>query len=150
MLLASIQGGLLMWSKSYSKTVKGLKADQVWKVWTDINQWHTWQSDIEYAKLEGEFKVGNTFLLKPKGGPRVNIEITRVEKNKVFVDLTRFPLAKMYGSHEFIIHGDELEIRTTMSIDGLLSFLWRKLVAEDVASGMKKQTENLIEKARNA
>ena len=139
-----------MWSKSYSKTVKGLKADQVWKVWTDINQWHTWQSDIEYAKLEGEFKVGNTFLLKPKGGPRVNIEITRVEKNKVFVDLTRFPLAKMYGSHEFIIHGDELEIRTTMSIDGLLSFLWRKLVAEDVASGMKKQTENLIEKARNA
>lgn len=139
-----------MWSKSYSKKVKGLKADQVWKVWTDVNQWHTWQSDIEYAKLEGEFKVGNTFLLKPKGSPRVNIEITKVEPNKVFVDLTRFPLAKMYGSHEFIIHGDELEIRTTMSIDGLLSFLWRKLVAENVASGMKIQTENLIEKARNA
>ena len=138
-----------MWSRSYSKVVRGLKAEQVWKVWTDINQWHTWQVDIEYAKLEGEFKVGNSFVLKPRGGPRVNIELVTVEPNRVFTDLTRFPLAKMYGSHEFFINGDELEIKTTMSIDGILSFLWRKLVAEDVANGMEEQTEKLIEKARN-
>lgn len=138
-----------MWSKTYSKKVQGLKVDQVWKVWTDINQWHTWQSDIEYAKLEGEFKVGNTFLLKPKGGPKVNIEIIKVEPNRQFTDLTRFPGAKMYGSHEFVIHGEELEIKTTMSIEGPLSFVWRKIVAEDVANGMMEQTENLIEKAKS-
>ncbi len=138
-----------MWSKTYSKKVQGLKAEQVWKVWTDLNQWHTWQSDIEYAKLVGEFKVGNTFLLKPKGGPKVNIEIIKVERNKQFTDLTRFPGARMYGSHEFVIHGDELEIKTTMSIEGPLSFVWRKIVAEDVANGMMEQTENLIKKAKS-
>lgn len=138
-----------MWSKTYSKKVHGLKAEQVWKVWTDLNQWHTWQSDIEYAKLEGEFKVGNTFLLKPKGGPKVNIEIIKVEPNRQFTDLTRFPGAKMYGSHEFVIHGDGLEIKMTMSIEGPLSFVWRKIVAEDVANGMMEQTENLIEKAKS-
>jgi hypothetical protein len=138
-----------MWSETYSKKVKGLKAEQVWKIWTDVNQWHTWQGDIEYAKLEGEFKVGNTFLLKPKGGPRVSIEIIKAEQNRQFIDLTRFPGAKMYGSHEFVTHGDELEIKTTMSIDGLLSFLWRKIVAEGVANGMMAQTENLIEKAKS-
>jgi uncharacterized protein YndB with AHSA1/START domain len=138
-----------MWSRTYSKKVQGLKAEQVWKVWTDLNQWHTWQSDIEYAKLEGEFKVGNTFLLKPKGGPKVNIEIIKVEPNRQFTDLTRFPGAKMYGSHEFVIHGDELEIKTTMSIEGPLSFVWRKIVAEDVANGMMEQTEHLIEKAKS-
>jgi uncharacterized protein YndB with AHSA1/START domain len=115
-----------MWSKTYRKKVQGLKAEQVWKVWTDLNQWHTWQSDIEYAKLEGEFKVGNTFLLKPKGGPRVNIEIIKVEPNLQFTDLTRFPGAKMYGSHEFVIHGDELEIKTTMSIEGPLPLCGEK------------------------
>ena len=139
-----------MWSRTYSKKVQGLKAEQVWKVWTDLNQWHTWQSDIEYAKLEGEFKVGNTFSLKPKGGPKVNIEIIKVEPNRQFTDLTRFLGAKMYGSHEFVIHGDELEIKTTMSIEGPLSFVWRKLVAEDVANGMMEQTEHLIEKAKSA
>ncbi len=138
-----------MWSKTYSKKVKGLKAEHVWKVWTDLNQWHTWQSDIEYAKLDGEFKVGNTFLLKPKRGPRVNIEIIKLEPNRQFTDLTRFPGAKMYGSHEFVTHGDELEIKTTMSIEGPLSFLWRKIVAEGVANGMMAQTKNLIDKAKS-
>ena len=137
-----------MWSKTYSKRVKGFQAEQVWKVWTDINQWHTWQSDIEHAKLVGEFKVGNTFLLKPKGGPKVKIELFKVEHHKEFTDLTRFPGAKMYGSHEFIHNGDELEIKTTMSIEGPLSFLWRKIVAEDIANGLREQTENLLEKAR--
>jgi uncharacterized protein YndB with AHSA1/START domain len=144
-----IKQEMAMWSRSYSKTVSGLDVERVWKVWTDINQWHTWQADIEYAKLDGDFKVGNAFLLKPKGAPKVNIELIKVEPNKVFTDLTKFPLARMYGSHEFIMHGDELEIRTTMSIEGGLSFLWRKLVAEGVANGMPEQTDRLIEKARN-
>jgi hypothetical protein len=56
----------------------------------------------------------------------------------------------MLGCHEFIAHADELEIRTTMSIEGFLSFLWKKIVAENVANGMAEQTEALIEKARSA
>jgi hypothetical protein len=138
-----------MWSKSYSKQVSGLSVEHIWAVWTNVNQWHEWQPDIEEAKIEGEFKVGNTFMLKPKGGPKVKIEIIEVEPFKHFTDLTRFPGARMYGSHEFIVHGNELEIKTTMSIEGPLSFLWRKLVAEDVANGMPDQTECLISTVRN-
>ena len=85
-----------MWIKSYSKTVEGLSANQVWKVWADVNQWHTWQNDIEYAKLDGEFRKGNIFRFKQKGGPNMKIELTEVKLNSVFVDLTRFPLARMY------------------------------------------------------
>jgi len=138
-----------MWSKSYSKKVSGLKVEQLWNTWTNVNQWHTWQNDIELAKLDGEFKVGNTFMLKPKGGPRINIEIIRAEPCKNFTDLTRFPGAKMYGSHEFIELENELEIKTTMSIEGPLSFFWRKIVAEGVANGMAVQTESLINAVKN-
>ena len=136
-----------MWSRTHSRTVKGLKAEQVWQVWSDVNRWHTWQPDIDYARLEGVFAPGNTFVLKPKGGPKVNIEIIEAEPNRRFTDLTRFLGARMYGSHEFVVRGDELEIRTTMSIEGPLAFVWRKIVAEDVARGMPKQTERLIEVA---
>ncbi len=139
-----------MWSKTYSKRVSGLPAKEVWKVWTDVNRWHTWQPDIESAELVGEFKAGNTFRLKPKGGPWVSIQILKVEPGQQFTDLTRFPGARMYGCHEFITHGGELEIRTTMSIEGFLSFLWRKIVAENIANGMAAQTEALIEKTRSA
>lgn len=137
-----------MWSRTYSKRVSGVNAEDVWRVWTDVNQWNTWQSHIEYAQLNGDFKVGNTFKLKPKGSPAVTLEIIKLEPGRQFTDLTRFPGARMFGSHEFISHGDELEIRTTMSIEGFLSFLWKKIVAENVANGMPEQTEALIERAR--
>lgn len=137
-----------MWSKSYSQTVKGLTAQQVWDVWSDVNQWHTWQDDIEHARLDGEFKTGASFLFRPKGGPNITIELSHVEPGAVFVDVTRFPLARMVDSHEIIPRGDALEIKTTVTIQGPLSFVWRKLVAENVASGLQVQTEKLIEKAR--
>ncbi|MHB8357103.1 MAG: SRPBCC family protein [Vulcanimicrobiaceae bacterium] len=139
-----------MWSKTYSQRIRGVPAEKVWKIWTDVNRWHTWQADIEYAKLDGEFKVGKTFELKPRGAPRVSIQIVKVEPGRQFTDLTRFPGARMFGRHEFITYGDELEIRTTMSIEGPLSFLWKKIVAESVADGMPKQTGALIERARSA
>lgn len=139
-----------MWSKSHSKKVSGLSVAQVWSVWTNVNEWHTWQPDIALAKLDGEFEVGNTFMLKPKSGPKVKIKLIQVEPLKNYTDLTIFPGAKMFGKHEFIEHADGLEIKTTMSIAGPLALLWRKLVAEDVAKGMPEQTESLINVARNA
>jgi hypothetical protein len=105
-----------------------------------------WQDDIEYAKLDGKFEVGNKFILKPKNASAVTIELVKVETNKCFVDLTRFPLAKMYGEHEFISFGDELEIKTTIRVTGLLSFVWRKLVAEKIAADEATQTEQLIKR----
>lgn len=139
----------IMWTKSYSKTVEGLSAARVWKVWTDVNQWHTWQDDIDYAMLDGPFGKGNVVRFKPKGGPMIKLELTEVKANSFFVDLTRFPLAKMYDVHELIDHGAALEIKSTIRMEGPLSFLWRKLVGENVAAGLEKQTERLIEKTKN-
>jgi hypothetical protein len=137
-----------MWTKSYSTTVKGIAVDRLWNVWSDVDAWHTWQLDLDHAKLDGPFAAGSTFRLKPKGGPRVRIALLTVEPNQRFVDLTRFPLAKMYGEHQFITRGDEIEIRTSVTVRGPLGFLWRKLVAEGVARSLEEQTRSLIARAR--
>ena len=68
----------------------------------------------------------------------------------VFVDVTRFPLARMIDSHELIEHGDELEIKSTITLEGPLAFLWRKLVGEGVAKGLPEQTRRLIERVQHA
>ncbi|WP_172380032.1 hypothetical protein [Vibrio sp. Vb339] len=138
-----------MWTKTTSLIVDGLSANKVWKVWADVNQWHTWQGDIEYATLESEFKKGAVLKFKPKGGPKINIELIEVRESSMFMDLTKFPFAKMYDSHELIEHGNQLEIKSTLKIEGPLSWLWKKLVAESIASGMDHQLSQLIEKSRN-
>ena len=136
-----------MWEKSYSTKIKGINAEKIWSVWTDINQWHIWQQDVEFAKLDGEFKTGNSFLFKPKGGPKMSIKLIEVEpQKKIFTDLTTFPLANMYGKHEIIsISEGEIELKITISMEGLLSFLWRKLVVDGIVKNLEKQTKSLIE-----
>jgi len=137
-----------MWTKTYSTTVKGIPVNRLWSVWSDVDAWHTWQPDLDHAKLDGVFAAGSTFQLKPKGGPRVRIALVTVEPNRRFVDVTRFPLARMYGEHQFIARGDDIEIRTSISVEGALGFLWRKLVGEGVARSLEEQTRGLIARAR--
>ncbi len=137
-----------MWSKSYSKKITGLTVEHIWRVWTDVNRWHEWQDDIDYAKLDGHFAVNNVILFKPKGGPKIKLHLVNVDINKSFTDLTRFPLAKMYDDHEIIDHGDQVELKTTIRMKGPLTFLWRKIIAENIVKGLEKQTENLINQVR--
>ena len=137
-----------MWSKRHSMSFEGVSPSQVWKVWSDVNHWHAWQPDIEYARLEGAFETGQVFKFRPKGGPELGIELTEVKPLKGYADLTRFPLAKMHDSHEIVDHGDRIEIRNTLTVSGPLGFLWRKLVAEDVAASIEGQTHNMIERAK--
>ncbi len=125
-----------MWIKSHSITTNEVTKEQMWRLFADVNNWHTWDEGIEYAQMEGAFTAGNHFILKPKGGPKVKIELAETIPNQKFVDLTRFPLAKMYGEHTFEETPTGLKITTTMKVEGLLSFLWVKLVASGIANGL--------------
>jgi hypothetical protein len=92
------------------------------------------------------FASGQKFLLKPKVSSEISIERTDVQPDCLFVDITRFPMSTMYGSHEIINCGHELEVKTTISIEGALSFLSRKLVAEDIVKGLSEKTNKLVER----
>lgn len=138
----------MAWEKTHTIKVKGIVKGQIWRVWEDVNQWHLWDTDIEFARMDGAFQTGNVFRLKPKGGPQVKIRLVRVEKDRAFTDVTRFPLAKMYGIHEMNDTREGLEIRHTVRVEGPLGFLWKKIVAEKVAAGLEEQAQKMIERAK--
>ena len=138
-----------MWTKSYSVVTQEITKEQIWQLFTDIDNWNQWKTSIEYSKLLGELKEGNFFILKPKKAPKVKIEIVELEPFRKFTDLTRFPLAKMYGEHLYEETPDGLKITITMSVKGLLSKLWIKLVANDIVKNLPKDIENQIKHAKN-
>ena len=136
-----------MWTKSYSITTKEATKEQMWKLFADVNNWHKWSTDIEYARMEGGFQKGNHFLLKPKKGPRVKIELVETIENKKFVDCTKFPLAKMYGTHTFEDTPDGLKITTTITVEGILGFLWKKIVAQNIVKGLPTEMVQQVKHA---
>jgi hypothetical protein len=125
-----------MWTRSNSVVTKEVTKEQMWKLFEDVNNWNVWDKGIEFAKLEGKFEKGNQITLRPKGGPTVKIELLETIKNKRFLDVTKFPFAKMFDDHVFEETADGLKITITLTVKGLLSFLWVKLVAQKNADAL--------------
>ena len=126
------------------RSVKGISKEEVFSYWSDVDNWSKWNDDIIKAQLDGTFEAGNHFMLYPKKGPKVKIMIKEVVPNHSFTDCTIFPLAKMYGIHEIDEKDGTLTIKATIMIEGMLSFLWKKIVAQDIADSLGADMDKMI------
>ena len=108
-----------MWTRSHSIVTREVTKEQMWKLFADVNSWQTWDEGIEFARLEGKFEKGNFFMLRPKGGPDVKVELLETEENKMFLDVTKFPLAKMYDKHTYEETPEGLKITNTITVKGV-------------------------------
>ena len=136
-----------MWTKSHTVVTKEVTKEQMWKLFANVNEWHTWDQGIEFAKLEGKFEKGNSFLLRPKGGPSVKVTLLETVKDKSFLDVTNFPLAKMYDEHTFEDTAEGLKITNTITVKGLLGFIWVKIVAQKIADALPADMQEQIKTA---
>ncbi len=132
-----------MWSETHQRTFAGLSRESVWAVWEDVNNWHRWDQDIEYARTNEPFRAGARLELKPKAGPNVKITVVRAERLRGYTDLAVFPLARMYGIHDMMETPDGLRLTITILVEGPLGWLWKALVAKNVAAEAPAQMESL-------
>lgn len=137
-----------MIQKTYSQTTTEISREKIWQLMSDVNQWKTWDESIDDASLDGEFKTGSQFMLKPKGGPKVRIRLTDVRPDGYFKDQTSFPLAKMHGEHWYEETPEGLKITTTMTMTGLLARLWYKMVMKDIAANLASDINTQISAAK--
>jgi hypothetical protein len=134
--------------KSYSKSATGVTPQQIWTVWSDIDKRSIWDDDTEWAKIEGEFKTGNSFIFKVKGGPKLKMHITECTPNKSFTDCFKLPLARLYGVHQIEENPEKMILTTTMIMKGPFRWLWQKLLGNKIVATLPHQTELLIKFAK--
>lgn len=118
-----------MWQSSYQTTTH-ISAAKLYAANIAINRWHEWHDDIEYASIAGPCVAGAKFVLKPRGGPKVNITVERADEPSHFVDISHLFLAKMRTSHIYIQQDSLTNVCFTVEVWGPLAFLWRKTLAE--------------------
>lgn len=137
-----------MWKRTCSKIYQNISISKVWDLWADIDNWPKWHDDLEYCKLNGKFEKGSFFILKPKGGPKVKIELLDVQPEKSFIDCTKFPGAKMYDTHKIEKTPTGIKISNEVRVEGILSFLWVFLVAKNVAATAQHEMDKIAKLAR--
>lgn len=136
-----------MWTRTHTIVTKAATKEQMWKLFTDVNNWHVWNEEIEFAKLEGNFESGNHYLMKPKKGQLVKVKLLEVTKYYHCLEEGSFPLAKMYFDHRLEETPDGLKITSTISVKGLLSFLWVQIIIKNIAATMGVHIQQQIEVA---
>lgn len=137
-----------MWTQTHSALYKNLNKDNLWRLWTDVNNWPTWHTDLEYCTMDSAFEVGNHFMLKPKGAPAVKIVLTEITPGYKFTDCTIFFGAKMYDTHIIEETNDGILLTNTLVVTGPLSWLWVKLVAQNIAKTVPADMDTLANIAR--
>lgn len=137
-----------MWTRTYSKLYSDISPESIWKIWVDINNWPSWHGDLDYCRFEGEFKVGNHFILKPTGVPAVKIMLTEINDMQNFTDCTIFFGAKMYDTHSMELKENGVLLSNKLVVKGPLKWLWIKLVAQNVADTVPEEMDSLVNLAR--
>jgi hypothetical protein len=138
-----------MLSRKFIRKYENVKKEAVWQGWIDVVNWPRWDGELEYCDYSGKFTAGNSFILKPKGGPKVHITLSFVEPHTRFVDYCKFFGATMFDDHQVYDEGNGVRIEHTISVKGPLAFLWWHLVAKNVAKGASEQTDNFINYVRS-
>lgn len=138
-----------MWVKSYSKVYKDVSKEDIWRLWADVNNWPEWDNELEYCKMEASFSEGSQFILKPVGGPKINIILSDVVTNEKFTNYCHFFGATLYSGHELKETPDGLCITNTITVTGLLRFFWVKVVAKKIIDTLPLHMDALVNLARS-
>jgi hypothetical protein len=116
----------------------------IWQLWSDVPNWNKWDSEIEYAKLDGKFELGQTGEMKPKGGPKAKTKIIELTELQSFSDVTNLPLAKLRFDHKMEEQAGQILVTHTISISGPLGFFFAKLLSKNLVNGLEAALPRLI------
>lgn len=75
----------------YEVTTSAPQAD-VWRLWSDVSTWPSWDTELESARLDGVFASGVTGVLKGKGAPESAFSIADVVDGQRYAVVTKLPL----------------------------------------------------------
>jgi len=133
-----------MYKKEKTIIIQGASINELWEAHTDISNWSKWQNKIEWTKVSGEINKGTKFTIKPKGNPKVNLEILTFNKPYVFTDISYLPLCKMFTTTKMREVENGVEIKLIIEMKGLLTFLWKKIIAKEILDSHFEQNQSMV------
>jgi hypothetical protein len=122
---------------------------EIWQIWQDVKNWNTWDHGIEYSTIDGPFAEGVTGSLRPKGGPLLRTQLTRVEPLKMFVDETKLFLTRIIVSHFLTESAGKTWVTHQIEMTGPLAFVFAYLIGRQMKKNLPQEMRAMINKAES-
>lgn len=117
--------------------------DRLFKLYTDVSGWSTWDPDVKSSSINGQFSSGATGTLQPSSGPKAKITFTEVVQNRLFTVESKLPLCTLRFEHELSSVGTQVQALHRVSFVGFLSPLFGRLIGAQIKKGLPHTLEGL-------
>jgi carbon monoxide dehydrogenase subunit G len=124
-----------IWEASHTER-SSATPEAVWALWSDPDRWPEWHPQIESGELEGEFAVGGKARVKLRRGGRMQLEILALEPQRLVIDETRMPGARLGHEHRLEPVGSGVEITHRLYVSGPLSGLFSLMLGRNRMRGL--------------
>lgn len=110
--------------------------ETVFRIYEDVQNWHTWDPDTKQAVIDGPFRVGSRGRITPPKGMSVPMLFTQVEPGKCFTVESKIPLFRMLFEHELVAVAGATEVVHRVRFSGFLSFVLGPMLSRQLNSGL--------------
>lgn len=154
--------GIMMSSVSYAqKKEKAIQfkhsvtttasAEQIWHIWTDVQNWHQWDSGLKSATLKaGIFKVDAKGSLIPDKGPKAKFIISEVVEGHSYTFKTKIPFGWLIVKRYLKQEGDQVVFTHDVQFTGLLKGMFGKMMGAKYKEMLPQVMEKVKEIAEQS
>lgn len=110
-------------------------AEVIWQLWTDVEKWPEWDSELKSAALEGPFTLGAVGRLSPKRGASSRFVISQLTdsdqpKQRSYTLTVSLPLCRLRIKRFFACAEEGLYFTHEVSFEGFSAVLFRFLLGK--------------------
>jgi hypothetical protein len=128
----------------FSHTLKTVASPEaIWKVWTDVERWSHWDTELRDAYLKGAFVLGTFGQLTPKRGRATQFQITQLTAEQSYTFMIALPFCTM-SVYRFLSNDSEgVYFTHEVTFRGILAFLFGLLLGRRFQAVLPQVMENV-------
>lgn len=125
---------------SHGRTLEtGASPERVWRLWSDVSTWPSWNPDVLSVAIEGPFVSGARGTMTTKAGGTHAITLRDVDPGRSFeLETSPIPLGRFHFACQVQPVGtDASTISQTITIRGPLGPVYSAMMGPRIAEGFE-------------
>lgn len=118
-------------------------AKTVFSAYRNVSEWSQWDPETEAASIDGDFSVGTTGTIKPKGAPKSKMKLIEVTEDRSFTVECGLPLCKMHFIHLMNPSENGTNLVNQIVFSGILGPVFGRLVGKGISKTLPESLAGL-------
>jgi hypothetical protein len=128
----------------FKHTVKtSASPERIWAIWTDVEHWSEWDTELHNSALDGLFRLGAIGKLTPKTGRVSTFEISQFSLGKSYTFTVKLPLCKLNVHRYLRSESDGVYFTHEVSFNGVLAIGFGLLLGRKFQAELPSVMENI-------